>query len=456
MSDAQVTHSEWKLFFNQHIDFIKTRDEQKLAGRHDFNILTTVLKPTDEVQLHTRFLYALLNPQGPHYQGTLFLKSFMKTIGFGGLLDYNNTTVRKEYSIADSKKDDQQNQIDLYLTDGIKHVIIENKLNAADQIGQIARYAQTIRDKYALEYTDLLFIFLSTGRQPSAKTLQWNNTTYSIAPVSDHQNTYRTCLQAPSTAISLYTAILYQKEILQWIATSRSQIEHIKSLAFALDDYQTAVTKAIKTYRSNIMTLDSFLEANFNTSKNKYEHYIQAMSIAKELPEIQVRWFKEMVTELNEVMAAHVSNERICPTSSSDCADLKKFRYEDHLATKYIKKRESTSYNKGWFWKITSGALCNKALLCVVYGKKMLHIGLLPIQLSADKNCFELSSNEKSVAAYLKAKKSPLPLTPQDAMRKKLPHLFSATTNLIDNLPALKDFSTSAQADLIEALLSEN
>lgn len=456
MSSSQTPAPEWQVFFDHYRTFINKRDEQKLTGKHDFNILTTVLKPTDEVQLHTRFLYALLNPKGPHYQGTLFLKTFMTTIGFDDWLDYNNITIRKEYSIVDSKKDDQQNQIDLYLTDGTRHVIIENKLNAADQKGQIARYAQTIRDKYALEYPDLLFVFLSTGRQPSTKTLQWNNTVYSITPAPDNQSTHRKCLQTQSTPISLYTAIQYKKEILQWIETSQSQIDHIKSLAFALDDYRTAITKAIKTYRSNVMTLDYFLETNSTTSKKQYEHYAQAMSIAEELPQIQVRWLKKMVSELNEVMAAHVANDRICPISFSDCAALKKFRYEDHMANKYIKKSESTSYNKGWFWKITSGPLCNKALLCIVYGKKMLHIGLLPIQLSTDKNGFELSSNEEPVTTSLKHMTLPLPLTPQDAMRKKLPHLFSATTNLIDNLPALKDFSTSVQANLIEALLSDN
>lgn len=41
------------------------------------------------------------------------------------------------------------NHIDIYITDGRKHLIIENKIWAGDQPNQLQRYVKNIQDKSA-------------------------------------------------------------------------------------------------------------------------------------------------------------------------------------------------------------------------------------------------------------------------------------------------------------------
>ena len=76
----------------------------------------------------------LLNPNAKHYQDSLFLEQFLKIIELDKWrLNLSNTTVSIEYK-----------DIDLYITDGDKHIIIENKIWAEDQPCQIMKYINII------------------------------------------------------------------------------------------------------------------------------------------------------------------------------------------------------------------------------------------------------------------------------------------------------------------------
>lgn len=125
-------------FFSGLREFEKLQNKQKQRGLNNYNLLTAVLSPSDEVRMHSRMIYSLLNPSGEHFQGTLFLEKFLKVLkveGFG-VLDLNlaSCSVFKEYE-----------NIDLYITDGTKHIIIENKVHAGDQKNQIKRYLELIK-----------------------------------------------------------------------------------------------------------------------------------------------------------------------------------------------------------------------------------------------------------------------------------------------------------------------
>lgn len=55
-------------------------EARKKRGQNDFNPLLCVQKLDDEVNMHSGFLYALLNTNGEHYQDDLFLKLFLDSI----------------------------------------------------------------------------------------------------------------------------------------------------------------------------------------------------------------------------------------------------------------------------------------------------------------------------------------------------------------------------------------
>jgi len=112
-----MEEQKYQEFFINFKKFKEMQNKQKARGLNDFNLLTTVLKYDDEVRLHSRMIGNLINPHSKHYQGTLFLEKFLKVIGLENWgLNLNNIKIGIEY-----------HDIDLYITDGIKHIIIETK-----------------------------------------------------------------------------------------------------------------------------------------------------------------------------------------------------------------------------------------------------------------------------------------------------------------------------------------
>jgi hypothetical protein len=146
--------------------FEEKRDEQKARGLNDYSLITSLLSSRDEVRLHSRFLYSFLNPKGKHYQGTLFLELFLKTIGLSGELDVSQAVVHKELSA-----DGLNGSIDLVITDGERWIIIENKLNAQDQNRQAQRYIEHVFYNENVSSDDLFFVYLTINeKEPGRKS----------------------------------------------------------------------------------------------------------------------------------------------------------------------------------------------------------------------------------------------------------------------------------------------
>lgn len=142
----------------------KEKDIQ--AGLHDYCLLTSVLNKNDEVRLHSRFLYSLLNPKGEHYQGNKFLKEFLYVLP-ASLKGF----IKPEKAVVIKEKD----SIDLLIHDFNNFIIIENKLDAADQKHQITRYIQKVKELHLTDVEDitqhLAVVYLSKGRlRPSKKS----------------------------------------------------------------------------------------------------------------------------------------------------------------------------------------------------------------------------------------------------------------------------------------------
>lgn len=98
----------WKKLFATPESFEDEQTAQKQQGLNDVNLLSSVLSVNDEVRLHTRFIYSLLNPKGKHYQRTRFLELFQETIRRQDWLDLSSVTVLKEHC-----PDGQKDQVDL-------------------------------------------------------------------------------------------------------------------------------------------------------------------------------------------------------------------------------------------------------------------------------------------------------------------------------------------------------
>lgn len=124
---------------------------------NNFNIFSLLRKESDEVYLHSKFIFELLNPDGTHRQGEKFLKLFLKTINIKEF-SLSNITIKKEYK-----------NIDIYLTNNVQSIIIENKIHARDQNKQLERYVEIIK-KEGVENIKVIYLTLY-GHDPSLESL---------------------------------------------------------------------------------------------------------------------------------------------------------------------------------------------------------------------------------------------------------------------------------------------
>ena len=123
------------------------------AGRHEpFNVFSVLRSEHDEVNLHSRFLAALLDHRKSPGQSRENLADFLQQLEISGF-DHDGASVDREW-----------NNIDLLVRDqsSMQAVIIENKIWAADQPRQLARYAEPMR-----EYDQQVLYLTLDGREAS-------------------------------------------------------------------------------------------------------------------------------------------------------------------------------------------------------------------------------------------------------------------------------------------------
>jgi len=243
-------------------EFTDVRNQQKQRGLNDFNLITTTLKYHDEVRVHSRIIGSLLDINGNHYQNTLFLDKFINTIG---IVNYrtNKSEVFLEYE-----------NIDLYLTDGINHIIIENKIWAKDQEKQIKRYIDAIRDKKKdINSNNLYVIYLSPDRKEPTK---YSLDTYSI------NNGY--IVNKENKNISKFININYKDKILDWLYDCKYEIQNITNLNESIKQYIDVVKMVTNEYKSLVSPYENFFlnEERFECfMKNKLENLDEKDEIEK-------------------------------------------------------------------------------------------------------------------------------------------------------------------------------
>ncbi|WP_149711684.1 PD-(D/E)XK nuclease family protein [Campylobacter concisus] len=200
---------------------------KKLRGNNDYNLFLSLLDINDEVRLHSRFIYSLLDPNSLHYQKELFLELFIKACGLENFgLDPQNAKVYKEYE-----------NIDIYITDGAKHIILENKINAGDQEAQIKRYIKTVQKENDGE-AKIYVLFLSPqGREPSH---------YSLSGLKIKGGKI---LDKNGDEVAKFKAISYKKEIMKWLGSCLNEAGNLANLAAVISQYKNVIEKIYGKYK---------------------------------------------------------------------------------------------------------------------------------------------------------------------------------------------------------------
>ena len=126
------------------------------AGCPDpFNIFSVLRKEKDEVYLHSRFLYELLNYSKPGSQNRENLKDFLQHVGV------------EDFELWGAKVERERDYIDIRIINDASRqaIMIENKIEAPDRSEQLQKYYDTLEKK---GYSKIHPLYLTLdGRKPS-------------------------------------------------------------------------------------------------------------------------------------------------------------------------------------------------------------------------------------------------------------------------------------------------
>lgn len=274
--------------------YLARANESKKRGNNDYNPLKAVQNLYDEVNMHSGFIYSLLDTNGEHYQDDLFLSLFLEVLGLKKWFDSTtNAQVRKEFQY-----------IDLYIFNDTKHIIIENKINADDQPNQIATLIETIHNNVAenkcVEYENIFVIFLTLhDREPSqnSRTSKDNNLLWEI------KGNFLESKEGEKINRVGYKKILYKDKILEWIEScqSKSGVGNIANLNYALESYKDIV-QIIADRKECTMSVADF----FKDSKD-FEIAFEIINNADSFKDTETAF--EVVKNANKIILEFVKKE---------------------------------------------------------------------------------------------------------------------------------------------------
>lgn len=155
--------------------------------KHAFNIFSILRREDDEVNLHSRFIAELLDPQGTHGMGTAFLERFLVQVGLE-TFDVTSAIVQREYQ-----------NMDIFMANGARQaIILENKIYAPDQPGQLVRYYKAVRKA---GYKDVAVLYLTLyGDAPGSESAgNLNEDVITLSYADDVRDWLAACIEAAAS-----------------------------------------------------------------------------------------------------------------------------------------------------------------------------------------------------------------------------------------------------------------
>ncbi|RDU66340.1 PD-(D/E)XK nuclease family protein, partial [Helicobacter equorum] len=206
-----------------------------------------------------------------------------------------NARVYKEYK-----------NIDVYITNGERHIIVENKIWAGDQDRQIERYIEIIAKEQSRDSSDIESSELESSENVAQQELSQayeNIAVLYLAPYKRNPSKYslgKWEIQGDSLVNGdnkvRFKAITYKEEILAWIENSQAKVGCITSLNAALLFYKDVV-QIITNTKENTMSIEKFLTDN---KENMQENMEIAFEILKNRENIIESYCEAIVEKCRE------------------------------------------------------------------------------------------------------------------------------------------------------------
>ena len=238
-------------------------EKHRIGRVKPFNIFSVLRSESDEVNLHSRFLHALLNHKEQKSKKRENLKYFLKHIGI------------KEFALEEATVKREQDYIDILIRiDNDTAVAVENKIYAEDQYLQLQRYKETL---VRLGYKNIYMVYLTLdGGHPS----------------SDSRGKLA---KDEIITISYQTS---KNSIQPWLKDCQDRAFDNLELQIAIKQYlrivRTLTENSLKeTYMSDLLNLlrkDNNVQLSFDLQT----------TLTKERPKLMIKLWKEIAKELNK------------------------------------------------------------------------------------------------------------------------------------------------------------
>lgn len=253
--------------------FLQKREAEVRQGKNSYSLISAFLSIHDETRLHSRFIYSMINPNGTHFQETLYLKEFLLAINPKLLSQFNldNISVHRE-----------KDSIDLLIEDGTTYLILENKLYATDQKKQIERYIESIQQRIIqneeVDESNIIVAYLSLkGKHPNAYSL------------GDYQLSEDRSQLIKNKHLVDYYAISYQDTIPQWVESCLAQTYNIANLTNAFNEYKIILNRLNKMTNQQMTSFSDFM---LNKAPSDITEFLQ---------------FSAMISQnINKIWAEHI------------------------------------------------------------------------------------------------------------------------------------------------------
>ncbi len=261
------------LFFSTKVLIDKGKQIEKLKGEK-FNLFTIMNMEDKEVNTHSAFINELLDSNGSHLMGDVFLKLFIKMlqdkgvlVGLNSYLNTRNSFSQKEKYIS---KVDYVKQtggsIDIFVSDNNNSISIENKINAIDQPSQMVRYY-----KYNTHNNLLLYLTLDGSDV---------NDENSIIITTDYKPRECETVEFKNKLIvgCHYHLISYKNDISKWLNNCLKESSDNPILRESIKQYLILVKKLTNTMDKNEQNeLEDLIINNRDAAKfisNNYKNAI--------------------------------------------------------------------------------------------------------------------------------------------------------------------------------------
>ncbi len=272
--------NEYKDLFSLLNNIDKKQDSQKQRGLNNYNMVNVVRKATHEVGMHSNIIYSLINPNGNHFQGDLFLNLFIEQViipklGLKKVEDFGNV-----YSVQAEELTEGNRRIDFTIKSDKYLIGIEMKVNAHDLKHQVSHYYGQLEKESGGQGNDNVYIFYLTkfGTKPSRKSLE----------IKSGVNTKFD----PSKHIKI---VSFGTHILNWISVAQEEVKNITNLNMALSDYRDIVQKITNQYKGNVVTIEEEL-------LNNKKELILALKLDRKMNTIKGKILDEFFDELSSFL----------------------------------------------------------------------------------------------------------------------------------------------------------